>query len=189
LVDAFAGDPDPSVLVVRSLNRSEYYRAMEVARFCPICGGFAPWTPRISELLHFECVPVFLKDAWLPPFATLLDWSKFSVSYSGWTLRTLRAGLKSFVSGLDYNTLREGVRRARSAMEYRLGSEYRGEGMLPLLVYEMARSLQTPVWAPVQRLSTFDVWAWACVRREDCVEVRAANERHVCQRRQCLRRF
>ena len=76
LVAAFQKNRDPAVLIRDNVTASTYQRAMRSARFCPICGGFAPWTPRLSEILYYECVPIFMTDNWLLPFTSVLDWSK-----------------------------------------------------------------------------------------------------------------
>ena len=36
---------------------AEYTKHMLEAKFCPICGGFSQWTPRLAEALYHECVP------------------------------------------------------------------------------------------------------------------------------------
>lgn len=68
---------DQDSLVRAQLNASDYVRGMKDAKFCPICGGFAPFTPRLAEALHFECVPILVREFWLPPFAELLNYSSF----------------------------------------------------------------------------------------------------------------
>lgn len=159
LVATFARDMrDPTVLIVRNLSQSRYVHANQRARFCPVCGGFAPWTPRIAEIMYHECVPIFLSDEFLPPFSTTLNWSKFSARLSISKVHTL----KSFAASLDHRALRDGERRARPTFEYLLSERERSgpqegspngasarshepAGVLPLLIFEMARSLQTPV--------------------------------------------
>lgn len=110
------------------------------ARFCPICGGFSQWTPRLVEALYYECVPVILSDALLPPFSRILDWTKFSARLPANQLHRL----KPFVKSLDYPSLIASVRRARAALMYNLGV-YRGDDLLPLLMFEMARKAVVPI--------------------------------------------
>ena len=70
---------DTELVVRRRVTLAEYHSYMTTARFCPVCGGFSQWTPRLAEALYFECVPVILSNQMQPPFARLLDWSSFSV--------------------------------------------------------------------------------------------------------------
>ena len=80
------------------------------------------------------------------PWANLLDWSKFSVRLhpSKQVLRGLKAHLKS----LDYPRLARGVQAAKAALRYHLDA-YRGDDMLPLLLFEMQRVLRRPIPPPV----------------------------------------
>ena len=45
---------DAEVVVRRRVQKSEYQQHIRQARFCPICGGFSQWTPRLAEALHCE---------------------------------------------------------------------------------------------------------------------------------------
>ena len=78
--------------------------------------------------------------ALLPAFSELLDWSTFSAR-----LPARRVGdLKTFAASLDHAALAAGVRAARGALMYRLDG-YRGDDLLPLLVYEIARKAAAAV--------------------------------------------
>jgi hypothetical protein len=135
---------DPELLVRRSVKVAEYKLQMQRAKFCPICGGYSQWTPRLAEALYFECVPIILSERMEPPFAGLLDWSKFSARLKESQLPSL----KSFVKGLDHAALLKGVRLAKRALEYHVGS-YTGLGMLPLLLHQMhARLAAGPIVSP-----------------------------------------
>lgn len=123
---------DPDMVVRRSMPQEQYQQHMLRAKFCPICGGYSQWTPRLAEVLYYECVPIILSDRMQPPFSELLDWSTFSARMPESGL----GNLKSFVMGLDHARLLRGVRLARSAIEYHVGG-YDGADMLPLLLYQM----------------------------------------------------
>ena len=90
LVMAFKDDPDADVVVKRQVDPVEYKQRMLQARFCPVCGGFSQWTPRLAEALHFGCVPVLLSPHLEPPFSSLLNWSTFSVRWDRTRLQTTR---------------------------------------------------------------------------------------------------
>ena len=140
LVKLFSNDSDPAVLVRRSVPPADYAGHMLRSRFCPVCGGFSQWTPRLAEALYYGCVPIILSDALLPAFSEILDWSTFSAR-----LPARRVGdLKTFAASLDHAALAAGVRAARGALMYRLDG-YRGDDLLPLLVYEIARKAAAAV--------------------------------------------
>ena len=143
LVELYRNDAE--VFVRQKVAPSEYVTRMLSAKFCPVCGGFSQWTPRLAEALYYECVPVILSPQMLPPFSGLLDWSTFSVRLEP-TKRNL-ASLKQTLKAVDHAKLLRGVRAARSALQYHLGG-WTGRDMLPLLLYEMARVAATPVAPP-----------------------------------------
>ena len=62
LVNYFRRRPDPEVLAVQKISPSNYSVHMQAARFCPVCGGYAQWTPRLTEALFYGCVPVILSE-------------------------------------------------------------------------------------------------------------------------------
>ena len=154
LLDLYQNDTE--LLVRWRLPHDRYRAGLHRSRFCPICGGFSQWTPRLAEVLHAECVPIVLSEQWELPGANLLDWSKFSARLSPRRLPELKA----FARELDYPLLLAGVRQAKAALEYHL-ERYSGADMLPLLIYEMARTLQqTPTISPPRsavRLVSSDV--------------------------------
>ena len=133
---------DAEVYVRRKVEPDEYVRRMLSARFCPVCGGFSQWTPRLAEALYYECVPVILSPSNLPPFGTVLDWSAFSVRLD--PTSTNLARLKGTIKGLDHALLLRGVRAAKAALTYRLDG-YTGADMLPLLLHEMWQVARVPI--------------------------------------------
>ena len=150
LVKALSTDPDPEVLVRRQINASEFKRGMLRARFCPICGGFSQWTPRLAEALYYGCVPVLFSRHLQPPFASILDWSTFSVRPNPDEIDASLAypsKLKAELRALDYDSLARGVMAARGALQYHLG-RFTGRDMLPLLVFQMSQRLATPIELP-----------------------------------------
>ena len=62
LVNYFRRRPDPEVLAVQKISPSNFSVHMQDARFCPVCGGYAQWTPRLTEALFYGCVPVILSE-------------------------------------------------------------------------------------------------------------------------------
>jgi hypothetical protein len=158
LLRMFEGSHDPSVLVRASLPRNETARMMLRARFCPICSGFTPWTQRLPEALAAGCVPILVRERWRLPFEGILDYTRFSGSIP---LSRL-SSLVTYAKSLDHAHLQRGALIARWSMLYDLGVEgvsgappSMGDGMLPLLAFEMWRRLRVPVpsadWARTLR--------------------------------------
>ena len=58
---------DPEVLVRQSVPPDEYVQRILSAKFCPVCGGFSQWTPRLAEALYYECVPIILSPMMCAP--------------------------------------------------------------------------------------------------------------------------
>jgi len=145
LVRLYRNDPDPDVMVRREVAPAEYIERILSAKFCPVCGGFSQWTPRLAEALYYECVPVIMSPQMLPPWSSILDWSTFSVRVEP-TKRNL-AALKATLRTLDHAKLLAGVRRAKAALTYHLDG-WTGADMLPLLLFEMHRAAAAPIAAP-----------------------------------------
>lgn len=136
---------DAEVHVRQAVPPDEYVRRILSAKFCPVCGGFSQWTPRLAEALYYECVPIILSPMMLPPWSQLLDWSQFSVRME--PTRANLLGLKAHLKTLDHAKLLAGVRAAKHALTYRL-DKYEGDDMLPLLLYEMSRVASVPIAPP-----------------------------------------
>ena len=78
MLKAFGNRSDPGIVAAQHMSRADYDHKMARARFCPIFGGYAPWTPRLVEAVFAGCVPVIF-SSWLPPFSSTLNWEQFSV--------------------------------------------------------------------------------------------------------------
>ena len=143
LVEMFKTDAD--MVVRKEVPPAKYIEHIRTAKFCPVCGGFSQWTPRLAEALYYECVPIIMSQHMLEPFSHLLDWSSFSARLAPRDLPTL----KSFVRSLDHARLLRGVRAARATLMYELGGRAdAGADMLPLLVYAMSQVLAKPIVRP-----------------------------------------
>ena len=136
---------DSEVHVRKEVPPSEYVDRMLTAKFCPVCGGFSQWTPRLAEAIYYECVPVILSPHMLPPWSGLLDWSTFAVRLDP-TAATLK-GLKAHLASLDHASLFRNVRAAKHALTYQLDG-YTGADLLPLLLYEMHKRAAVSIPPP-----------------------------------------
>ena len=137
LVKQYRDDPDQDVFVRKRVSAVDYVRSIKHSRYCPICGGFSQWTPRLTEAIHYGCVPVILSDEWELPFSDILNWSLFSVRVPASEVSTLKSRLRS----LDYQSLYTNVMKVRSAFVYHLHA-YTGDDMFPFLMYSMYKTLK-----------------------------------------------
>ncbi|KAL0386323.1 UNVERIFIED_CONTAM: putative glycosyltransferase [Sesamum radiatum] len=66
--DIFSGHP--------SFSYEEGFRR---SKYCLHVKGYEVNTARISDAIHYGCVPVLISNYYDLPFANILDWSKFSI--------------------------------------------------------------------------------------------------------------
>ena len=67
-MDIFSGNPP-----------FPYEEGFRRSKFCLHVKGYAVNTARVSDSIHYGCIPVILSNYYELPFANVLDWSKFSV--------------------------------------------------------------------------------------------------------------
>lgn len=56
-----------------------YEEGFKRSKFCLHVKGYEVNTARVSDAIHYGCVPVIISNYYDLPFANVLDWSKFSV--------------------------------------------------------------------------------------------------------------
>lgn len=133
--------PDPRVFVRFDVSFQNYSTVMRRSQFCIISEGYSPWSPRLTEAIGHGCVPAFLSPTLLPPYATSLDWSKFSVNLD----RADIARLPDVLQAQDHAALFANLMKVRHLFAFCIdeggqdgcGRLPIGDG-LPLLVFEMA---------------------------------------------------
>lgn len=136
--------PDAAFFHIRKkMDRKVHADALFTAKFCLVVEGFAPWTPRLAEAIKAGCVPAFLSPALRPPFADVLDWSKFSVVLDRGDVRRLRSVLEA----RDHADLHANLLKVRSLFAFHVdaprkaafGDAWGPPDALPLAVFEMWR--------------------------------------------------
>ncbi|KAI3473952.1 hypothetical protein Pfo_028526 [Paulownia fortunei] len=71
---------DQDVQVHKYLPKNVSYSAMmRKSRYCICPSGYEVASPRMVEALYTGCVPVLIKDHYVPPFSDVLNWKSFSV--------------------------------------------------------------------------------------------------------------
>mmetsp|Transcript_20255 Transcript_20255/g.30902 ORF Transcript_20255/g.30902 Transcript_20255/m.30902 type:complete len:490 (-) Transcript_20255:66-1535(-) len=128
----------------KQMNRIEHSIAMASARYCLIIEGYAPWTPRLTEAIKHGCVPVLLSPSYRPPFADLLDWSKFSIMLQPDHIESLPSTLLAF----DYEFLRRNLDIVRPFFAFCLSPnlaastspcKYQDDNALTLLLFQISQ--------------------------------------------------
>ena len=122
----------PDIVVMPYSSRSMYKATMAAAKYCPIMGGFAPWTPRLNEAVFAGCVPVIFSSL-LPPFSRVLDWSQFTVRVG--SLHEI-GRLREILEQQDHAKLSSKLAMVRHALWFRLEGSYSGDDMLPFFILE-----------------------------------------------------
>ena len=73
---------DPSrgiILVNRHDSRFDYAESLGAARFGIAPRGAGLFSYRLTEIMQHGGIPVIVADGYVPPFASFLDWTKFSI--------------------------------------------------------------------------------------------------------------
>ncbi|KAK4481131.1 hypothetical protein RD792_012008, partial [Penstemon davidsonii] len=74
---------DPDVQVHKYLPKGVSYSAMmRKSKYCICPSGYEVASPRMVEALYTGCIPVLIKDHYVPPFSDVLNWKSFSVEIS-----------------------------------------------------------------------------------------------------------
>ena len=139
----------PGIVVVTSASKADYAAGLRRAKYCPVMGGYAPWSPRLNEAIIAGCVPVFF-SSWLPPFSRVLDWQLFSLRVG--SLHDI-ADLPRLLATADHAKLQKGSQAARHALWYRLEGGYTGDDMLPFLILEMHLALSAAADTPLDTIA------------------------------------
>jgi hypothetical protein len=93
---ALLHDPSNGIVCVDShtgvdSHKYDYGKSIEKARFCATPSGAGLDSYRMAEVMQMACVPVLIANGYVPPFASLLDWSKFSLAVDNEKVSTIPA--------------------------------------------------------------------------------------------------
>eukprot|EP00505_MAST-04D_sp_SCG-Rhode-Island_P001296 Stramenopile-MAST_4_protein_1296 len=102
------------------LELSQYAQHLKRSVFCLAPAGFAPWSARIYEAVHYGCIPVLIADTIVLPFDDQLDWKAFSIKISEHDLK-IPGRLKEILQKLSPSEIRAkqaAMQIARNALMY-----------------------------------------------------------------------
>lgn len=71
-----------------------YPKILQEATFCLVMGSARLGQAALSEAMQSGCIPVFVSDSYIPPFANVLDWKRASVTIREEELSTVVGILK-----------------------------------------------------------------------------------------------
>ncbi|XP_057470736.1 probable glycosyltransferase At5g03795 isoform X2 [Actinidia eriantha] len=104
---------DEDVQVHKYLPKSvSYYGMMRKSKYCICASGYEVASPRMVEALYMGCVPVLIKDHYVPPFSDVLNWKSFSVEV---TVKDI-PNLKKILTGIS---TRQYIRLHRRGLQVR----------------------------------------------------------------------
>nr|TKS05580.1 hypothetical protein D5086_0000131710 [Populus alba] len=67
---------DNPLFVISTEHPTTYCEEMQRAVFCLCPLGWAPWSPRLVEVVIFGCIPVIIVDDIVLPFADAISWEE-----------------------------------------------------------------------------------------------------------------
>ncbi|KAF5746349.1 hypothetical protein HS088_TW06G00520 [Tripterygium wilfordii] len=76
LLDLWGNDTDIEVFDKSPLRYEEGFRR---SKYCIHAKGYEVNTARLSDAMHYGCIPVIVSNYYDLPFANVLDWTKFSI--------------------------------------------------------------------------------------------------------------
>lgn len=80
-----------------------YKEGFRRSRYCLHIKGYEVNTARVSDAIHYGCVPVLISNYYDLPFANILDWSKFSIVISQGDIAILKSILSSIPKQMYLN--------------------------------------------------------------------------------------
>ncbi len=102
------------------LGMVEYAEQLKQSVFCLAPAGFAPWSARIYEAIHYGCIPVIIADTIILPFDDQLNWRDFSIKISEHDLKVpgkLKEILQS-LTAVDIKRKQSALKVARKAIMF-----------------------------------------------------------------------
>ncbi|CAH8384760.1 unnamed protein product [Eruca vesicaria subsp. sativa] len=93
-----------------------YYDFMRSSKFCFCPSGYEVASPRLTEAIYSECIPVILSVNFVLPFSDILRWETFSVQVNVSEIPRLKEILMS-ISDEKYQRLKRNLRYVRRHFE------------------------------------------------------------------------
>ncbi|XP_002976961.2 probable glycosyltransferase At3g07620 [Selaginella moellendorffii] len=110
LLKLWSNDSDMDIFA--GTMQGSYEDALSRSKFCLHVKGYEVNTARISDALHFGCVPVIISNQYDLPLSNVLNWRSFSIVLSYTQIPALKAKLQS-VTHDEYARLWSNGRRVK----------------------------------------------------------------------------
>ncbi|KMZ70368.1 UDP-Xyl: xylogalacturonan beta-1,3-xylosyltransferase, family GT47 [Zostera marina] len=103
--------------ISREFGELVYQKQFYRTKFCICPGGSQVNSARITDSIHYGCVPVILSNYYDLPFNDILDWKKFSLILTENDVYELKSILKS-ISDEDFAALHKGLMEIQKHFEW-----------------------------------------------------------------------
>lgn len=101
-----------------------YEQGFRRSRYCLHVRGYEVNTARLSDAIHYGCIPVIISNYYHLPFANVLDWSKFSVIINQGEVALLKTRLSSITTHVYFNMFHNLCRVRRHFVWHNIPSGY-----------------------------------------------------------------
>lgn len=103
--------------ISRAIGELVYQKQFYISKFCICPGGSQVNSARISDSIHYGCVPVILSDYYDLPFNDVLDWRKFALVLKESDVYHLKDMLKS-ITMEQFTSLHTGLVQVQKHFEW-----------------------------------------------------------------------
>ncbi|KNC80141.1 hypothetical protein SARC_07493 [Sphaeroforma arctica JP610] len=131
LTKAYGRDTD--IILRDHMSTSAYVKGLSSTRFCLVPRGTKVNSPRINEVLAYDCVPVIIADFYHLPYTGIVDWAGFSVIVPENDVDRLKPILESIPQD-TYDELLSNVRKVRAMFEFHTPAAKEGDAFFAFLL-------------------------------------------------------
>nr|XP_048318155.1 probable glycosyltransferase At5g03795 isoform X2 [Ziziphus jujuba var. spinosa] len=103
LIALWGNDTLMDILSHNNIPSLSYEQGFRRSRYCLHVRGYEVNTARLSDAIHYGCIPVVISNYYQLPFANVLDWSKFSVIINQGEVALLKTRLSSITTHMYFN--------------------------------------------------------------------------------------
>ncbi|EEF50168.1 catalytic, putative [Ricinus communis] len=108
---------DTEMDIINGSPSFPYEEGFKRSKYCLHVKGYEVNTARVSDSIHYGCIPVIISNYYDLPFATVLDWSKFSVVINQADIPFLKTTLLA-ITRKTYITMFQNLCRVRRHFEW-----------------------------------------------------------------------
>lgn len=132
-----------SLINLSEKSHKSYEEGFRNSKYCLHVKGYEVNTARISDAIHFGCVPVIISNHYDLPFANVLDWSKFSVIVNHNDIPHLKAVLLS-ISEKMYASFHANLHQVRKHFRWHASPKDYDTFLMTVYQLWLRRGIQFP---------------------------------------------